>query len=140
MSGNKGLYIMLGSLLLLLLLLSLATNFRFIFFGRASSGGDSNLFSIENSYLFISPLEAKADKTERIRVTVFLLNSEGLGVANQRVSLRTPNELIIEDIQPQTDNYGRAIFDLLSQTPGEYFVEALVNNLSVGEGVKVKFQ
>lgn len=131
---------MLGTLFLMLLLLSLATNFRFIFLSRASQGGYSDLFSVENSYLFISPLEAKADKKERIRITVFLLNSEGLGVSSQKVSLRAPSELVVEDIQPQTDNYGRAIFDVMSETAGEYFVEALVNNLNVGEGVKVKFQ
>jgi hypothetical protein len=46
------------------------------FVGRASLTSAS--FSVENSYIFLTPLRAKAD-TKKIRLTVFVLNNQGLG-------------------------------------------------------------
>ena len=138
MLKNKNLYLLLGVLLLLLFLLSLTANLRFIISSRATQGKRS--FSVENSYLFASPVEAKADKSEKIRVTIFLLNAEGLGVGNEEVILKKAPELIQDQIQTRTDNYGRAIFDLYTISPGEYMVLATVDGVTVGEGIKIKFK
>ncbi len=105
--------------------------------GQASGGSN---FSIENSYLFASPLEVRAGNIDKIRVTVFVLNKQGVGVANQQVMLSRSPELIIAQQNSLTDSYGRAIFDLSSAVAGEYVVGAAVGNLKFKESVKVIFR
>lgn len=138
MSSLRNLALLISSLMLLLLILSLAVNVRFIFFSRAS-GALQKEFSIENSYLFISPLEAKANKLERIRLTVFVLTNEGKGLFGKAVELNKSAEIAVEQVQSQTDVYGRAQFDLLSEKAGAYSVEALVDGIKVGESINVIF-
>lgn len=123
-------------LLILLLMLSLFANVRLIIFSRASG---SKGFSAENSYIFASPLIARANSSDKIRVTIFILNSQGQGVANQRVILNKSPELVIEQQNSLTDSYGRAIFDLSAAVVGEYLIEAVVDNTRLSESVKIKF-
>ncbi|GIW62830.1 MAG: hypothetical protein KatS3mg090_0656 [Patescibacteria group bacterium] len=80
-------------------------------------------FSSENSYVFVSPLKAKANGEEQIRITIFLLNSQGIGVKNTKVELRFDPELTVTNTQDITDPYGKAIFDVSTTTPGKYEVE-----------------
>lgn len=96
------------------------------FVGRASVFQQS--FSVDNSYLFVTPLRAKANNIEKIRVTVFVLNNQGLGVFGKKVSLGTNENLNIEEIQALTDNYGKAVFDISSIRSGEYYLEVKVED------------
>jgi len=50
-----------------------------IFSPRATSS-NQNAINIQNSYLFASPLTAKADGNEKVRLTIFLLDNRGIGV------------------------------------------------------------
>jgi len=125
-------------LLVLLLAFSLFANIRLIVSSRASSTGME--FSIENSYLFASPLEAAANGREKIRVTVFVVNREGRGVPNSQVLLRKSPELVLEQINSLTDSYGRAVFDLSTTKPGEYLVGATLSGKALGESLKLVFQ
>lgn len=134
---NKNLFPLLTVLLILLLLLSLFANIRLILFSRASGGGAD--YSVENSYLFASPIEAQANNVDKIRITVFVLSSQGRGVANKQVLLNKAPELVIEQINSLTDNYGRAVFDLITNQAGEYMIEANVDNHKLGEGIKIIF-
>jgi len=113
---------------------------RTTFFGRAyfPSGGDST-FSPQNSYLFASPLRAATDGQEKIRVTVFLLDSSGRGVAGQVVFLRESERLAISSVQPTTDELGRAIFDISAREAGEYLIEARVGNQTLPQRIKISF-
>ncbi len=138
MSGAKNWFFLLATLLLLLLLLSISANVRFLLSSRAS-GASVKDFSTENSYLFISPVEAKADQVERIRLTVFILNDQGRGISGKKVSLNTAQELLVEPVQEQTDTYGRAIFDVLTNKAGIYSIEALVEEIKVGESISLSF-
>lgn len=95
---------------------------------------------VENSYLFASPLLARADGKEKIRVTIFILDSEGLGVWGKPVFLGQDEKLAINTIQAVTDDLGRAIFDLSSTTQGEYFLEARVDQLVLPQKVKISFR
>jgi len=123
-------------LLILLLMLSVFANVRLIISSRASSSG---IFSIENSYIFASPLVARAGSSDKIRVTVFVLNNQGLGVPNQQVSLNKSPELLIEQQNSLTDSYGRAIFDLSSTTVGEYVIGASIGSSKLNESIKIIF-
>lgn len=125
---------------MLVLLLSLTFNVRFLFQSRASSGGAQNSFSADNSYLFLSPLEATANGKDRIRVTVFVLNAQGIGVLGKTVSLPATSGITVEAVQNVTDNYGRAVFDVVASAVGEYYVDATVDGTKITQGVKLKFK
>lgn len=91
-------------------------------------------FSMENSYVFITPLRAAAGGQEKIRVTVFILNNQGLGVLGKRASLGPDNNLSVEVIQDVTDQFGKAVFDVSSTSKGDYYLDVLA------EGQKIKQQ
>ncbi len=84
-------------------------------------------FSVDNSYVFITPLRARANGQEKIRVTVFVLDDQGLGVMGKKVVLAPNEALNIENIQALTDNFGKAYFDVSSSKVGEYFLEVTVD-------------
>jgi len=80
-------------------------------------------FSVDNSYIFSTPSQARANGQEKIRLTVFILNNQGLGVLGKKIFIGTDQSLNIEAIQGLTDNYGKAYFDISAVKTGEYFLE-----------------
>ena len=115
-----------------------------IFRGRATTSNYS--YVLENSYLFASPLQAKAgdkitptDRHEQIRLTVFLLDGRGLGVANQTVSLQLPANISIINQQEITDSTGKAIFDITSSLAQSFYITASVNKTKLPQKVRVVF-
>jgi len=91
------------------------------FTGRASVSQAS--FSIDNSYIFSTPSQARANGQEKIRLTVFILNNQGLGVMGKKIFIGSDQALNIEAIQGLTDSYGKAYFDISATKPAEYFLE-----------------
>ncbi len=110
-----------------------------VFFGQAQVSQPTSAGSISNSYLFASPLQAKADSQELVRITVFLLDSRGLGIPHQNVSLNLPPTVNAHPIQPITDDSGKAVFDLSSSITGRFTVSAQSNGLQVPQTVSVVF-
>lgn len=109
-----------------------------IFKSRANSS--SNYLPVkENSYLFASPIQAKADGQEKIRVTVFLLNSNGLGVSQQAVTLQVPSTVQIETLQSTTDDLGKATFNISSKKPGKYSISASTTTLTLSQKINLLF-
>lgn len=96
--------------------------------------------SVENSYLFVSPLQAKANGRERVRLTVFVLNNQGLGVQGQKVFVTQATHLNIEAISATTDNYGKAVFDITSITPGEYYLPVEVGGITLPQKAHLTFK
>ena len=143
-SSKKG--IILAVVVFLILLFSLGATIIFVrqrtsFFGRAfTSGGSVGEVALENSYLFASPLQAQVSIKEKIRVTIFILDSQGKGVYNQPVFLGQDERLEITSIQAVTDELGRAIFDVAAKVPAEYLIEARVNNQILPQRVKLNFK
>ncbi len=105
--------------------------------GRASTIQSS--FSLDNSYVFISPLRAKADGQEKIRLTVFVLNSQGLGVQGKKVVPSTVSSLSIETVQGLTDEYGKAVFDITSTSPGEYYLDILIEGKKLAQQAHLSY-
>jgi hypothetical protein len=105
--------------------------------GRASIAGEP---SIENSYSFASPLIASAGENEKIRITVFVLDSQGRGVAGQPVFLGQNQNLTVFPVQSTTDAYGKAVFDVSSSLPLEYLVEVSVNGKSLPQKLRITFR
>lgn len=108
--------------------------------GRASGRGEVVSVSKENSYVFASPISALSDGTSLIRVTVFLLNNEGLGVVGQVVKLQSSHTITITDIQPITDAFGRALFDVSSTNPGTYTIAADIAGVVLPQTVSIAFR
>jgi len=95
---------------------------------------------LDNSYLFASPLSAQAGGKEKIRVTVFLLDSQGRGVPGKVVFLGQDEKLKIDSVQAVSDNLGRALFDISSISPADYLIEANVDNQILPQRVKLNFR
>ena len=129
-------------------------NSRTSFFGRAASISSitriAGNLSLENSYLFASPISALSDAQSVVRITAIVLSDQGLGVANQQISLKVSGQVPsgnlagsgvrINPIQPVTDTFGRAIFDLTSSAPGNYTISADVSNSTLPQTVSVVFR
>lgn len=96
-------------------------------------------FSIDNSYVFITPLRARANSQEKIRVTVFVLNNQGLGVTGRKVFLAMNSSLSIDTIQGLTDSYGKTYFDVSSTKQGEYFLEVSVDDIPLTQKAHLSF-
>ncbi|HRS22719.1 MAG TPA: Ig-like domain-containing protein [Candidatus Woesebacteria bacterium] len=107
------------------------------FFSRATNPPSS--LNLNNSYLFASPLQARADGQEKIRITVFILDGKGLGISNQSILIETSPLLTLENIQPLTDSYGKAVFDLTSLTPGQFPIKARFLDQTLPQTLKITF-
>lgn len=131
------------SFFIIILALTIA-NSRSSFFGRAASPSTQNRpgsLSLENSYLFASPISALGDGTSIIRVTAIVLNDTGLGISGQKVNLKAASSgLTITQVQPITDTFGRAIFDVTSNTPGSYTISAEVSGGILPQTVAILFR
>jgi len=96
-------------------------------------------FSVDNSYVFITPLRAQANGQEKIRLTVFILNNQGLGVLGKKIELGNDQNLKIEAIQTITDQLGKAIFDISSTKTGEYYIDVTVDGTKLNQRGHLSF-
>lgn len=134
------LFLLVGAVvsILFVFLAAFLTSQRTSFTGRAQTSGPT-VFSRENSYLFASPITAAANGTSLIRVTVFLLNDQGLGVVGQKVELSVNGPVTVAQTQPVSDTFGRAIFDVTAGSPGDYTITAATSGVPLLQKVSVSF-
>jgi len=130
-------------LLIIFLLLALGISLTLVFrttilVNRAAVYSDQTPV-LQNSYLFASPLQANSKNQEKIRITVFVLDGQGLGVSNQLVKLSSSPSLSIENIQPLTSETGQATFNISSQTPGTFQITAKVGDKQIPQSISVTF-
>lgn len=83
--------------------------------------------STDNSYVFTNPQKALANTEEKIRIIVFVLNDQGLGVAERKTILSADKNLIINNVQSVTDKYGKAVFDIASKSKGDFSIDVYVD-------------
>lgn len=141
---NSRIVIVIGILIIIILLLGLGTSIvlvrqETVFWGRAK-GNLSNNIEINNSYIFASPLKAGAGGKEQIRITAFILDTEGKGVSGSIVALRTNKEINIDNQEAVTDSVGQVSFDISSHNPGVFEIGAKVNGLDLPQTVTVIFE
>ena len=125
-------------ILIIALIASVSLVLKTTIFGSKAATVSSSVV-LENSYLFASPIQAKADGQEKVRITVFLLDGRGLGVPNQTVILNTPSQVTVKESQNITDTSGKAIFDLSSNIIKTFNISAQVGNKVLPQQVKVVF-
>ena len=135
----KNKYLIIIIFLSLALIASLYLVLRTTIFVKKAATDNQSTVALENSYLFVSPLQAKADGKEKMRLTIFILDGRGMGIANQVVSLSTSSKINITSIQNQTDESGKAVFDLTSSSAGKFNVSAQTNDATIPQQVKVVF-
>lgn len=109
------------------------------FFGQAK-GNNTTKVELANSYMFASPLKAKANGNEKIRVTVFVLDTTGRGVFGKTVNLKEISGLLIDNVQTTTDDLGRAIFDISSRSANYYVIESSVEGKAIPQRVNISFE
>ena len=132
-------------LIFLILFLLILVFFSFFFglyevrFLKSRASVSQASFSVDNSYLFVSPLRAKANGQEKIRITVFVLNNQGLGVLGKEVFLSRDPSLSVDIIQGQTDSFGKAVFDITSTKPGEYYLEVSIDGQKLPQKAHLSF-
>ncbi len=138
-------YFWLGVLTLFLLLILLSAVYGVYLVGQTTRvrskayETSSRVVELSNSYLFASPLKARSGG-ERIRITVFILDGQGLGVSGKVVSLGRNDRIQIEEVQGTTDDLGKAVFDVYSNVPGVYQIEAAVEGRVIPQKVLVTFE
>jgi hypothetical protein len=139
MNNNKK-YLLIIVFLIIALIASLFVALRAtVFTNKAATTNQSSAVALENSYLFVSPLQAKADGQEKIRITVFVLDGRGLGVSGQKIKLSVSPKIIVSEVQNTTDSSGKAIFDLSSTFANKYDVSATTQTGTIPQQVKVAF-
>lgn len=110
---------------------------------NASSYNSTSFVSLSNSYVFASPVRAKASG-DLVRVTVFLLDDEGNGIFDRKVGLRLLDDSLsssmqIKDVQSLTDETGKAVFDISASNTGTYSLEAFTDSETLPQKVKIVF-
>ena len=88
--------------------------------------------------VLVSPVRAKAGG-DLIRLTVFVLDSEGNGIYDRKVSLTSKNDLEVKDMQVLTDESGKSFFDIGSKVKGSFELEVFVDGLPLNQSVKLAF-
>lgn len=95
--------------------------------------------SIDNSFTSTNPLKALANTKEKIRLTVYVLNDQGLGASDRKTTLSTDKNLFVEDVQSVTDQYGKAIFDISTNTRGIFSIDVYVDGKLLKNRATVNF-
>ncbi len=132
---------LLSAILFFLILISFSLFFFFYetqYFGSRASMTKVDI-SVDNSYVFTNPLKASADGKEKIRVTIFVLNSQGLGVYGKKVNMGVDPRLVVDSVQQNTDSTGKAVFDFSSVSPGEYYLEVSIDELKLPQKARLSF-
>lgn len=105
----------------------------------SNSSTKSGEVSFDNSYLFASPLKASAG-VERIRITAYILDGQGMGVSGKEISLGSSDLSVhVYSVSPTTDDSGRATFDISSDKSGTFTLEASVSGKKLNQKVSVTF-
>lgn len=138
-SIKKFLVILLLIILLLGLIASVYLVGRRVFFSSSASELGYGTPDSGNSYIFASPLKAGAGG-EKIRVTVFVLDGSGKGVLGKTVQLSENAPLTVSQVQPVTDQTGKAVFDISSKSTGLFFVEASFDGEIIPQRVQLRFE
>ncbi len=132
---------LLSAILFFLILITFSIFFFFYetrFFGSRASMNQVDI-SADNSYVFVAPLVAKADGQQKERITVFVLNSQGVGVYGKKVVLTNNAGVIATEVQPTTDQTGKAVFDYASSLAGDYYLEVRVDSITLPQKAHLSF-
>ncbi len=131
---------LLSAILFFLVLISFSLFFFFYetqYFGsRASSALQ---FSASNSYVFLNPGRAQADGKEQIRMTIMILNENGMGVLGKKPVISVDPRITITTTQDTTNTMGEAKYEFASSIPGDFYVTITVDGVVVPQKAPLTF-
>ena len=86
-------------------------------------------FSPENSYVIVNPTKAKVNGVQKVRISVFVLNGQGLGVLGKAIQIPNPDaqNIVIDMLQSKTDAMGKAFADVSSKAPSAFYLDIKVD-------------
>ena len=114
---------------------------RTSYYSSAATSKTSKNYSRQNTYMFASPIQASADGVSSIRITVFLLDNQGLGVEGEVVDVQPQQGVLTTTkIAPITDTFGRAYFDVTSTNAGSYTILAEAGGVTLPQKVGISFR
>lgn len=102
--------------------------------------------SFKSSLLIGEKILAKADGKEKCIINVFVMDESGKGVAGKVADLsvtakrETSGEAKAEAVEAMTSKDGKMSFELVSETEGQYVVEANIEGVPLGRSVVVTFR
>lgn len=96
-------------------------------------------FSADNSYVFMNPRTAQANGVDKIRVTVMVLNGNGLGVLGKKPLIEVDQRVTKTLVQEATNNLGEAIFEFSTTTPGEYYIKVKIDDTEIPQKTPLSF-
>lgn len=99
----------------------------------------SSVVEISNSYAFASPLKAGLGG-EFIRVTVYVLDAQGMGIKGKSVEIGQVTDLQIKEVLVTTDDTGMAYFDISSSKAGLYIVQPAVEGKPLNQRINITFE
>lgn len=97
-----------------------------------------NKVSLNDSYFIGNAILAKADGVDKCSVNVFVLDKTGKGIKGVKVLLSgLPDDKSEESL---SGNDGRASFEIVSTTEGQFTLTASINGVPLDKSVKVTFR
>jgi len=96
-------------------------------------------FSADNSYIFMNPGKAQANGTEKIRLTIMVLNGNGLGVLGQKPVIQVDPRVTITKVQEVTNTLGEAIFEFSATEPGDYYISVKIGETPIPHKTPLSF-
>lgn len=133
--------VLLSAILFFLILITFSLFFFFYetkFFGSRASVTQSSI-SVDNSYVFVTPLRAQANGQQKVRITVFILNSQGLGVLGKKISLSNTPNLLFNVTEPLTDDTGKVVIECTSTIAGDYYIDISTDGITLPQKAHVTF-
>ena len=94
---------------------------------------------IANSYAFASPLKAKSGG-EYIRVTVYVLDAQGMGIKGKSVEIGEAEGLEINEVQATSDDTGMVLFDIASTKEGLFIIQPVVDGRILSQRINITFE
>ncbi|KKU30751.1 MAG: hypothetical protein UX46_C0013G0006 [Candidatus Amesbacteria bacterium GW2011_GWC1_46_24] len=98
-----------------------------------------NNVEIANSYAFASPLKAKSGG-EYIRVTVYVLDAQGMGIKGKSVEIGEAEGLEINEVQATSDDTGMVLFDIASTKEGLFIIQPVVDGRILSQRINITFE
>ncbi len=98
----------------------------------------SSKISLTESLVLGEKILARADGSDSCKVNIYVLDDTGKGVAGKKVTLEG-----VEGISPKevvSNNDGKAVFNVVSGTEGQYLLVAKVEGIELAKAIKVTFR
>jgi len=141
-STNRRYRAVILGLVITVILLIATTAFTFIsrnaIIFKSKAAGGYGVVDVGNSYLFASPLKAKANGVEKIRVSIFVLDTKGSGLLGKSTVL-SGDGLTIAPILSKTDELGRTLYDVSSTNKGTHQLSAEIEGENIPQKLTVVF-